>query len=327
MISLGVAVAALLTCVWPPQAAAAAGASRRPNIVLILADDLGYGNLGCYGTDRILTPNIDCLAAEGVRFTDAHAPAAVCQPTRYGILAGRDYYRSSWASIQSGSYFRDEEILLPQVFQKAGYRTAMFGKWHLGFGLTGKGEATDWNGELAPGPNEAGFDYWFGMPNAHNMPPFVFIENHWIYRRDPKDPLRMLSPEEAKAVKSATNWGASTGAKAAHDACDLERLDLIMAERAGDWISRQSSGQPFFLYLPLFAPHVPLLPAKEYQHTSPLGKSGPYTNSGRLGDVIQQQDHAVGMVMKTLKETASTTIPWSSTPVTTATSISATAAT
>ena len=282
----------------------AVAAESSPNIVLMLADDMGYANLGCYGTDKILTPNIDRLAAEGIRFTDAHAPAAVCQPSRYGILSGRDYYRSNYGSFQSGTYFRDHEILLPKVLKDAGYSTVAFGKWHLGFGLTRRGEETDWNAELTPGPNEAGFDYWFGMPNAHNMPPFVFIENHRVYKGDPNDPIQCLTGEQSQArgIKSAGYWGVSIGGKAAHEACDRERLDLTVAERASKWIAQQSQDKPFFLYLPFFAPHTPLLPAKEFQHTSPLGKARSYTNAGRLGDVIQQQDAAVATVMQALKQ-------------------------
>ncbi len=275
--------------------------AQRPNIVLMLADDMGYANLGCYGTDRILTPNIDRLAAEGVRFTDAHAPAAVCQPTRYAILSGRYYWRSSYGRIQSGSYFRDNEILMPDLLRKAGYATAMFGKWHLGFGLTRRGEPTDWNGELKPGPIEAGFDTWFGMPNAHNMPPLVFIDNHRVYKGDSKDPIRVVEGDEAKALGFGVHGG-SVGGKAAHEACVGDRLDLMMAERACDWIKQRKAGEPFFLYLPFFAPHVPLVPAKEFQHTSPLGKGRQYNNAGRLGDFVQQLDHCVGQVMQALKD-------------------------
>jgi arylsulfatase A-like enzyme len=170
--------------------------------------------------------------------------------------------------------------------------------------LTQRGQDTDWNAELTHGPNEAGFDYWFGMPNAHNQPPSVFIENHWVYQRDPKDPIRILSAEAAKDEGFASNaFGLSTGAKAAHQACPLDRLDMIMAERASEWISKQSKDKPFFLYVPFFAPHVPLAVAKEFQGTSPLAKSiGRPSNAGRMGDFVQQLDFAVGMVMKALKD-------------------------
>jgi arylsulfatase A-like enzyme len=114
--------------------------SKRPNIILFLADDMGIGDVSAYGNTDVSTPNIDQLAAGGLKFTDAHSPAAVCQPTRYAILSGRYYGRSAYGRIQSGIYFRKDEILFPQLLQKAGYNTAAFGKWHLGFGLTKRGE-------------------------------------------------------------------------------------------------------------------------------------------------------------------------------------------
>jgi arylsulfatase A-like enzyme len=241
-----------------------------------------------------------------VKFTDAHSPAAVCQPSRYAILAGRWYWRSMWGRYQSGIYFQENEILLPQVLKDAGYSTAVFGKWHLGFGpRKGRGEEPDWNAELKPGPLECGFDEWFGMPNAHNMPPFVFVENHRVYKGDPADPIVMHSTEDAKAKKipQATGWGASSGAKAAHDACPRDRIDLIIGERAAAWVAEQKPDKPFFLYVPFFAPHAPVEPAEEFLGQSPMAKRlKKNTNSTRTADVVQQMDHAVGLVMAALKE-------------------------
>lgn len=286
--------------------ALAEAASKRPNIVLFLADDLGYANLSCYDQPDFHTPNVDEIAARGVKFTDGHSPAAVCQPSRYAILAGRWYWRSNWGRYQSGIYFQENEILLSQVLKDAGYSTAVFGKWHLGFGpRKGRGEEPDWNAELKLGPLECGFDYWFGMPNAHNMPPFVFVENHRVYKHDPADPIVMHSAAEAKAkgIPLATGWGASSGGKAAHEACPRDRLDLIVGERAAAWLNQQSPDKPFFLYLPFFAPHAPVVPAKEFEGQSPMAKRlKKNTNSTRTADVVQQMDHAVGLVMKALKE-------------------------
>ena len=283
---------------------------KRPNIILFLADDMGIGDLGAYGNADVSTPNIDQLAAGGLRFTDAHSPAAVCQPTRYGILSGRYYGRSAYGRIQSGIYFRKDEVLFPQLLQKAGYNTAAFGKWHLGFGLTNRGEPTDWNGELKPGPNECGFDWFFGMPQSHAQPPYVFVENSRVYKGDPNDPIEMISSEDAKArgIKPPANapagWGMSVGGKAAHEACDMDRLDLIMADKACEFIGRQSAEKPFFIYLPWFAPHVPLAVAEEFRGKSPLGKriKKQNNNAVRNAEYCNQLDFAVGKVMACLQE-------------------------
>lgn len=283
---------------------------KRPNIILFLADDMGIGDVSAYGNTDVSTPNIDQLAAGGLKFTDAHSPAAVCQPTRYAILSGRYYGRSAYGRIQSGIYFRKDEILFPQLLQKAGYNTAAFGKWHLGFGLTKRGEKTDWNGELKPGPNECGFDWFFGMPESHAQPPYVFVENSRVYKGDPNDPIEFISSEEAKArgVKPPANapsgWGMSVGGKAAHEACDMERLDLIMANKACEFIGRQTPEKPFFIYLPWFAPHVPLAVAKEFSGKSPLGAriKKQNNNAVRNAEYCNQLDFAVGQVMACLKE-------------------------
>ena len=263
---------------------------KKPNIVLMLADDLGYGDVGCYGATLLKTPNIDKLAAKGVKFTDAHAPAAVCQPTRYGILAGRYHWRAK--RTEPALYFAENEILLPQVLKDNGYNTAAFGKWHLGWGSGQPNDNAFWNGEITPGPLNTGFDYYFGLPHSHSQPPFVFIENTRIYKGDPADPLR-LNKEQPSHWKHTMDSGGSAGAKAAHEACDMDRLDLILAERASDFIAKQTKEKPFFIYLPFYAPHVPILPAKEFQGSS---------QAEALGDYVQQLDHAVGMVMESLKK-------------------------
>ena len=265
----------------------AAEVAGKPNVVLILADDLGYGDLGCYGATKIKTPNIDRLATEGVRFTDAHAPAAVCQPSRYAILSGTYFMRARRQGEQT-LYFHDGQVTLPSLLKSAGYRTAAIGKWHLGFG---RGAEPNYNTELKPGPLEVGFDSFFGCPRTHNEPPFVFVENHRVVGLDPADPLRIIPHDEvARRGLKDWGWGASEGAKAAHTARPQPRIDLILADKAAQFIAEKRD-QPFFLYLAFLAPHVPIAPAPEFQGTS---------QAGRYGDFIQQLDTCVGKVLEAL---------------------------
>ncbi|HUT88997.1 MAG TPA: sulfatase-like hydrolase/transferase [Thermoguttaceae bacterium] len=260
----------------------------KPNILLIVADDLGYGDVGCYGATKIKTPNIDRLAGEGVRLTDAHAPAAVCQPTRYAILSGTHFTRAKRQGKYT-LYFHEGQVTLPGLLKLAGYRTAAIGKWHLGFG---RGAEPDYNGELKPGPLETGFDYFFGCPRTHNEPPMVFVENHRMVGFDPADPIRIISHDEVvnRGLKD-WGWGLSEGASKAHAARPVEKIDLILAEKASRFIA-QKSDAPFFLYLPFLAPHVPIAPAAEFQGTS---------QAARYGDYVQQLDACVGKVLDALR--------------------------
>lgn len=263
-------------------------AVAKPNVVLILADDLGYGDVGCYGAELVKTPRMDALASEGLRFTDAHAPAAVCQPSRYGILAGRYNWRRGqpW---DGKMVFASGEHSLQRVLKRAGYNTACIGKWHLGF----DNKPLDYNKELKPGPLETGFNYFFGTPRTHNEPPFVFVERRHVVGLDPADPIRIV--EHADVVKRGLKdwgWGISEGAEAAHAARPVDQVDIKFAEKAVDWISRQKPERPFFLYLPFVAPHVPNAPAKQF-----AGSSG----AGKYGDAIQQLDWCIGQVLDELE--------------------------
>ncbi|MGZ0655443.1 sulfatase family protein [Coraliomargarita sp. W4R53] len=256
-----------------------------PNIVIIIADDLGYGDVGCYGAKKIPTPNIDRLASEGMLFRSAHAPAAVCQPTRYAILSGRYYWRST-PNPGYSYYFDEGEILLPQILRDAGYETAGFGKWHLGFGSP---RPADFNGSLTPGTLDAGFNYYFGLPRSHNEPPFVYFENDRVYQADPADPIRIISQKERP---HPYGWGSSEGGAAAHAARQENELDLVIAERAAGFISKQSVNEPFFMYIPFVAPHFPITPNPDF-----LGES----QAGDYGDFIVGLDHSVGVVLNALK--------------------------
>ena len=171
--------------------------AERPNIVFILADDMGYGDVGCYGAEKIKTPNIDRLANEGVLFTDGHCGASTCTPTRYGLLTGRHNWRSwlkySALSTSAPLLIKEDRVTLASFLKSAGYATSIVGKWHLGYGREEgfednrgdtspnswetRGSGPDWNGELKPGPRENGFDYAYVVPVANSFPPYVFVKN------------------------------------------------------------------------------------------------------------------------------------------------------
>lgn len=264
-------------------------AAQKPNVVIILADDLGYGDTGCYGAQLVKTPNIDRLATQGVRFTDAHSPASVCQPSRYAVMAGRYNWRRGkpW----DGTYmFEDKYPTLQQVLGKAGYDTAAFGKWHNGWGLG----PVDYNKELKPGPIESGFNYYFGTPRTHNEPPQVFVENRHVLALDPNDPIRIIEHKEVveRGLKD-WGWGLSEGAAAAHAARPQDKIDLIVADRAADYLRARPKDQPFFLYVAFVAPHVPISPSPRFRGTS---------QAGQYGDFLQQLDVSVGVVLDALKE-------------------------
>jgi hypothetical protein len=157
-------------------------AAERPNILLIVTDDLGYRDLGCYGAEKIKTPRIDRLAGEGVRFTDAHSVCAVCQPSRYSLLSGT-YFWHARRKPDYSLYFHVGQVTLPSLLKSAGYHTAALGKWHSGFGRGAPDP--DWNAELKPGPLEIGFDSFFGTPKTHNEPPLVFVEDRHVVGLDP----------------------------------------------------------------------------------------------------------------------------------------------
>ena len=285
-------------------AAQVAGAETPPppNVVLIFADDLGYGDLGCYGATKLQTPNIDRLAAEGRRFTDAHSSSAVCTPSRYGLLTGQYPIRGNggrglWgpAPVTSPLIIDTETLTIADVFKSRGYDTAVFGKWHLGFGE----EKNDWQEPLRPGPQDLGFDYYFGMPVVNSAPPYVYVENDRVIGGDPNDPLVYLGrnatgttpitpiPPEA-AQRSGNMFG---GAVEAHKLFNDFEVGTTLAEEATAWI--QSRGEKnFFLYLATTNVHHPFTPAKRFQGSSECGV---------YGDFVHELDWIVGEVMKSLE--------------------------
>jgi arylsulfatase A-like enzyme len=259
-----------------------------PNIVLILADDLGYGDPGSYNSDsRIPTPALDRLAAEGMRFTDAHAPASVCTPTRYAILTGRYAWRTS---LKSGVFFGYDPLLidttrltLASLLKKHGYMTGAIGKWHLGLGTDAP---TDYFRPLRPGPNALGFDYFFGIPASLDMTPYVFVRNTSVV----EVPSDSVGPSAMRRDGGGGFWRAGPAAPGFRHQDVLPRI----AEEAVDFVDRygdEAQGRPFFLYVALTAPHTPWLPGESFQGSS---KAGPY------GDFVAQVDDVVSQVQEVL---------------------------
>lgn len=258
-------------------------AADKPNVLFILADDLGYNDLGSYGATKIKTPRIDRLAEESVRFTDAHSICATCMPSRYAILSGT-YFINAQKKGEYASHFHEGQITLPSLLKSSGYRTAALGKWHNGFGREAR---LGWNAELKPGPLEMGFDSFFGTPRTHNEAPHVFVEGHRIVGHDPADPITVdMAPEHGR-------WGKTVGGAKAQAARPDERIDLILAEKAEKFLAQQTAEQPFFLYLAFAAPHTPINPAPRFR-----GKSA----AGIYGDFIEQLDHCTGRVLDALEK-------------------------
>lgn len=282
----------------------------RPNIVLIYADDIGWGDLSCYGATAVKTPNLDRLAAQGVRFTDAHSSAATCTPSRFSLLTGEYSFRNERARVLPG----DAPLLiapgrktLPALLQGAGYRTGVVGKWHLGLGEG----VVDWNAEIKPGPREIGFDYSFLIPATGDRVPCVYVENQRVVGLDPRDPIRVdyrkpvgeeptgkANPELLKLkpshghdftiVNGISRIGYMSGGKSARWV-DEDMADVI-TDKAVRFIE-ESKRQPFFLYFATHDIHVPRVPHRRFQ-----GK----TRMGARGDVIAELDWSVGEVLKAL---------------------------
>ncbi len=258
----------------------------RPNIVFILADDLGIGDPGCYNPDsKIPTPNLDALARRGIRLLDAHSPSAVCTPTRYGILTGRYAWRTKLKQGVLQGY--DPMLIEPgrltwaTFLQRLGYRTAGIGKWHLGLGGV---RPTDYSKELRPGPVTAGFDFFFGIPSSLDFPPYVFVEN---------DRVTALPTEKIAASKPQRDGGAGFW-RAGAIAPGFRHEDVLptLTQKAIAWLGQQKKEQPFFLYFALSGPHTPWQPTAEFRGKS---QAGPY------GDFVVQVDAVVGQVVAALE--------------------------
>ncbi len=289
----------ILWCAAAVNAAAAAD-SARPNIVYVLCDDLGYGDVRALNPEgKIPTPNFDRVAAEGMSFTDVHSGSAVCTPTRYGIVTGRYAWRSR---LQRGvlgglspTLIRNEQLTVPKLLKSNGYSTACIGKWHLGMDWTrlqGKDVSENdietsqqvWNVEFSKpvtgGPNSAGFDYYFGISASLDMVPYTFIEN---------DRVAALPTENREFPLMFGRTDGATRKGPAAPGFEAEDMLPTLTKKAVEFLEASSAKeQPFFLYLPLASPHTPILPKESWRNKSGLN---PYA------DFVMQTDASLGEVM------------------------------
>ena len=270
-----------------------------PNIVYIIADDMGYGDVSCLNPEgKIKTPHIDRLASEGVIFSDAHSGSAVCTPTRYGILTGRYSWRTR---LESGVLWGYSQALIPNtrmtaasLLKQHGYATACVGKWHLGWDWATSdgyifsdrsdetGESVDYSQPISGGPSELGFDYFFGIPASLDMLPYVYVENNRVVA----PPTETISGTEGRQFYRGGPIAPGFKHEEVLPTCTQKAVAFI------DNHAKNQPDDPFFLYFPLSAPHTPILPAPEFQ-----GKSG----IGPYGDFVMQCDGVVGEIMQALE--------------------------
>lgn len=286
-------------------------AERPRNIVLIYADDIGYGDVGSYGSKRIVTPNIDRIAAAGVRHTNGHSAAATCTPSRFALLTGMYAWRKPGTNILPGDanlIIQPGTATLPSVLKKAGYTTGVIGKWHLGLG-DGK---IDWNGEIQPGPLEIGFDSSFIIPATGDRVPTVFVENHRVVGLDPADPLEVSYKENFPG--EPTGEGNPGLLKLLHSHGHnqsihngIGRIGYQRGGKTARWVDEniaddltskavafieEKKDQPFFLFFATHDAHVPRTP-----HPRFAGKTG----LGPRGDAIAEFDWTVGEIAGALE--------------------------
>ena len=264
--------------------------SSKPNIVFILADDMGYGDPQCYNPDsRIPTPNIDRLASDGMMFRDAHSAGAWCVPARYGLMTGQ-YPGRVQLNWQERSLVQPNQETLATMLKRNGYHTACIGKWHLGFDNINWDEPEK-NDTLTGGPVERGFDYFFGMHASLDIPPYFYIENDRLVEKATSMVEDNASADATTAISGAFWRGGACSPGFKHH----EVLDVFL-DKAKNFVTHHletKKEEPFFLYFPLTAPHTPWLPKDEF-----VNKSG----AGEYGDFTMQVDHLLGQVRKMLDE-------------------------
>jgi arylsulfatase A-like enzyme len=279
LVSIALAVAVI------SLAAQANAADSKPNIVFILADDLGIGDLGCYNADsKIPTPHLDRLASQGIRFTDAHSPSAVCTPTRYGLLTGRYAWRTSLKRGVLQGYdpllIEKERLTVAALFKQHGYKTAAIGKWHLGLGDV---KPVDYSAPLSPGPRSVAFDAFFGIPASLDMEPYVFVQNERVVEA----PTAHIAASKHRREGGGGFWRAGPIAPRFKH----ENVLPAITDKAVEHISQQQPDEPFFLYFALTSPHTPWMPTGGF-----AGKS----QIGYYGDFVMQTDAAIGRVLTAL---------------------------
>ena len=293
------------------------GEMKRCNVIIIYADDLGFGDLGCYGSHQINTPNLDRLCENGLRFTNAYSTSAVCTPSRYSILTGRYPFRDSRAHIlpgNAGCIISPELDTMPKLFQRAGYRTGIVGKWHLGLG---DGSCPiDWNQEIDLTPVDLGFDESFIFPATADRVPCVYVEGRRVVNLDPNDPIEVSYEDECpfddiptyhKNPESLEMY--STHGHDMSIVNGIGRIGYMRGGRDAVWKDEELAESflkrtllfinnsrkeklPFFLYYALHQPHVPRVPSARFRGATALGPRG---------DVIAELDWCVGELMNELK--------------------------
>ncbi|TRX58474.1 arylsulfatase [Fulvivirga sp. M361] len=288
---------------------------RYPNIILLYTDDLGYGDVGAYGAIRVKTPNIDFMAENGIKFTDAHCSAATCTPSRYSLLTGNYAFRRQ-AKVLPG----DAPLLiepgtptLPAMLREAGYKTGVVGKWHLGLGDGN----VDWNQEVRPGPLEIGFDYSFLLPSTGDRVPAVYLENYKVLHLDPKDPLKIKFTDDPSKTNPFTRPTGITHPDLLKQQADpqhsgsiingISRIGFMGGGVTAEWVDEDMSDvllekavsfisdakeQPFFLYFSFHDIHVPRAPHARFEGASEMGPRG---------DAIAQMDWVSGQILQALK--------------------------
>ncbi|PQB09073.1 arylsulfatase [Polaribacter filamentus] len=279
-----------------------------PNIVIIYADDMGYGDLNCQNPNsKIPTPNLDKLASEGMRFTDAHSSSGICSPSRFALLTGSYHWRRQHGIVGSFGkpFFKDSDITLPQLLKTKGYTTACIGKWHLGWDwdFINKEPSSsrnywrndrkmydlqdiNWEAPITGGPLDRGFDYYYG-DGTINFPPYAWVEND-RFVEIPNDIFEFNQFE--REVKEA-DWDSRPGPKV--KGWDPYKVLPTLTKKTIEWINRQDENKPFFLYFALPSPHAPIIPNDEFD-----GKS----QAGGYGDFMVETDWVAGQVLKALKE-------------------------